>query len=132
MSLIIQGLSRDEINSKLHQTVSELAAFFGGARTTVSILILDEPGRLSIRATTSWNLERFAKNAFYRPGEGLTGWIFEKGKPLRIGGYDKSEILATLPTLQWREFFGVKEWERPRSFLGAPILNDSTALAYCV
>lgn len=122
----LTGLPRAEVGTRLEQAARELAEFFGRARTSVSIWIADEPGRLALQATTSSILAHFVKNAYYRPGEGLTGWVLKQGKPLHISNLQNaSEVQSPKPAPQWRGKYSDMLPQPPRSFLAAPILAGS-------
>ncbi|HSJ55500.1 MAG TPA: GAF domain-containing protein, partial [Anaerolineae bacterium] len=66
--------------------------------------------------------------AFYLKGEGLTGWIFENGKPLQIKDMrNGDELRAYDPPLHWADpYEASKLWyqdDQPQPFLGVPLLG---------
>jgi GAF domain-containing protein len=81
-----------------------------------------------LAATSREEREEDVGNAFYLKGEGLTGWIFENGKPLQIKDMrDKEELHAYDPPVHWADPYEASRlWydaEQSQPFLGVPLLG---------
>lgn len=70
----------DQLPAKLNLLVHRLAELFSAATATV---LLTCDGQLRLAASTDRQLGS-GRPVVYQPGEGLTGWIFENRKGLRI------------------------------------------------
>lgn len=75
------------VSDQLDAVVQDLASLFEAEVATV-LLASDEELRLS--ASTDQSLDT-GRPVVYRPGEGLTGWIFKSGRALCVDDTDDSE-----------------------------------------
>lgn len=77
--------------------------------------------RLVLQRTSHGPSRKFEKKKFYRPGVGLTGWVWKHAMPLRLDDItDKSE-LAKYPDLTWTRT--VDDSENHKEWLGVPLVN---------
>lgn len=89
-----------------------------------SLFLFDEERKnLVLRATTTLP-EHEINHTFYKPKEGLTGWIGRYGKPLLINNVtDKEELKKIHPELRWSKRY--KDIVNPdwkyAPFLGVPL-----------
>lgn len=63
----------------------------------------------------------------YEKGEGLTGWVFKHKKPLLLADLDKKselDLRATAPDLSWKGKYSSVGLQKPKSYLGAPLINS--------
>ena len=91
-------------------------------------LFLREPNSLSVRlvATTA---ALPATPQIYAPGEGLTGWIAQKKRPLRLRHTeDKAELERIDPDLvttrKWSEDIRYNDATNRQSYLGVPLVRE--------
>lgn len=104
-----------------------------GAETTVSASELDKEFIVLARTTIEEFREEIGK-IFYQKGYGLTGWIFEKGRPLRIKDMqNNNELKAIDENLKWADEyknaeFRFSEKRRRMPFLGVPLMKGDTIL----
>lgn len=134
LTLLFQTKSKDEA---LEVTIKEINNFINAEGTSVWLANSKDKNKL-VLVKTYTNDERVEiGKSFYSKGkletgsqkgkyEGLTGYIFSTGKPLKINNItDKNEIGQISDSLSWSDKY--KGWEEKkekcRPFLGVPILS---------
>lgn len=92
-----------------------------------SIFLRDSiTGRYVLRGTTGiLESERMPERRIeYEPGEGLTGWIAKRGRPLRIvNPRDTEELRHIAEDLTWSKKYSEISAKPGRAFMGVPILS---------
>src|SRR5206468_2185926 len=73
-------------------------------------------GTLVIRAATGYQTILLREGATYRPGEGITGWIFKTGKGVRVAGLDELRRHDAHKGKQNKH-----QKKEPNTFLGLPL-----------
>lgn len=96
-----------------------------------SVFLRDDiTGHYVLRGTTGL-LQRgkmLAERIEYAPGEGLTGWIVKRGRPLRIANVmDTEELQRIAKDLVWSRKYSEISAEAGRAYLGVPILAKDEA-----
>jgi len=80
--------------------VSETATSVEGDGCSLFLL---EDGVLKLKAPPGFKVKEEEKGAFYRPGEGLTGWVGATGKTLRVlDTHDVERFHQIDPKLDWK------------------------------
>lgn len=95
-----------------------------------SIFLHDkQEGELVFRLinTSSPTLKPRIGHAFYRPGEGLTGWVAQSGKPLNIADLqDAQQLLNIDPPIQWlQKHLETADPSQMRCFLAVPLVSEA-------
>ncbi len=94
---------------------------------------LDREYIVLARTTRATFREKIGK-AFYTKGFGLTGWILEKKRPLRIKDMqDEEEIRRIDKNLEWKDAYGGSKIHFPnqlvkKPFLGVPLIKGNEIL----
>ncbi|HDQ70948.1 MAG TPA: GAF domain-containing sensor histidine kinase [Chloroflexi bacterium] len=92
-----------------------------------SIFLRDDiTGRYVLRGTTGLlESEKMPERRIeYEPGEGLTGWIAQSGRPLRITNVrDVDELHRIADNLVWSKKYSEISAKPGRPYLGVPILS---------
>lgn len=100
--------------------------------TAGSLFIRDpQVGDYVLQATTGLVPTPVGERIAYRAGEGLTGWIAEHKKPLRLRDCaDHAELQRIAPTLYRKHKFSevVRSTPQPARYLGAPLLAGSEVI----
>jgi signal transduction protein with GAF and PtsI domain len=84
--------------------------------------------------TTRKEFKKKIGKAFYQKGYGLTGWIFEKRRPLQIKDMqNKDELEAIDKNLEWTDKYKGGEYRfsgkrRKMPFLGVPLIKGNSIL----
>jgi signal transduction histidine kinase len=78
--------------------------------------------RLVLHATTWTDLKSFVQRLAYEPGQGLTGWVWQNARPLRLRNLQDENELAQYPNLRWARLSDDSPVHR--EFLGVPIFNS--------
>lgn len=96
-----------------------------------SIFLRDDiTGRYVLRGTTGLleGAKMPAGRVEYEPGEGLTGWIAEHGRPLRIVNVeDREELRRIAGDLVWSKKYSESSAKPGQAYLGVPILSRDSA-----
>jgi putative methionine-R-sulfoxide reductase with GAF domain len=96
-----------------------------------SVFLRDDiTGRYVLRGTTGLQegAKMPAERVEYEPGEGLTGWIAEHGRPLRIANVKDSEELRHIAEdLVWSKKYSEISAKPGQAYLGVPILSRDGA-----
>ena len=104
-----------------------------GDGTTVSASELDKEFVVLAR-TTREEFKKRIGSVFYQKGYGLTGWIFEKGRPLQIKDMqDTDELKAIDENLEWTDEYKGAEFRflgkrQKMPFLGVPLRKGDTII----
>jgi signal transduction histidine kinase/GAF domain-containing protein len=109
------------------RTVSQMLGAFQGA----ILLRHAGTGRYHIKASLLHPEHAGAADQWYEPGEGVTGWVIEHNKAVRIANLaDDEELRAIDPKLKWRNKVDDNEsyLNKPCSFLGVPIAVGNEVL----
>src|SRR5262249_32839798 len=67
-----------------------------------SIFLWDTARQAFVLQSTTGLRRELIGRAYYRRGEGLTGWVGEGGKPLRLRNRTAAELGRVDPTLRWK------------------------------
>lgn len=86
-----------------------------------------------LAATSRSSAKQLVGKAFYPQGEGLSGWVFERGRPLRLkDANDRSELGEIDPDLHWSDRYGgSSEYYGPmdkKSVLIVPLVADTRTI----
>jgi class 3 adenylate cyclase len=131
LSKLIQSKNRDEA---LTTTIREIENFINAYGTSVWLLDPDDENKIILAKTYTEDGRVKEKQSFYLKGftdgdkfDGLTGYIFSTGKPLKIINItDEKELSDISKNLKWSDKY--KGWssgdkEKIRPFLGVPIFS---------
>ncbi len=92
-----------------------------------SIFLRDDiTGRYVLRGTTGLleSAKMPTERVEYEPGEGLTGWIARRGRPLRIADVkDNEELRRIAEDLVWSKKYSEISAKSSLAYLGVPILS---------
>jgi PAS domain S-box-containing protein len=100
--------------------VDKLSIFFEAGAVT---MLLNEQGELRLSASTDSNLSERGE-VIYRPGEGITGHVFQSGRALRLSNTkDREEVFRITGLDQSGPRFSERDQEGSRTvqFLGVPM-----------
>ncbi len=114
LSLTLAG--GKDLNALVGEVVETTARVLGAEAS--SLYLYDDARRvLVIKAATGYQKELVSRKAEYEPGEGITGWIFQKGRHVRANSLQE---LREHPTWKGKQNNrqGNKE---PDTFLGVPL-----------
>jgi ligand-binding sensor protein len=93
--------------------------------------------RIFLVATTSENLARKikartprqrARTPSYRPGQGLTGWVYETGRVLHLPDVRDKSCYPSDPYPQWARHVVEIDVKKAHAFLGAPIRSEGGSI----
>jgi GAF domain-containing protein len=94
-----------------------------------SIFLLDELTGDLVRVSSSPLPRSLESRRTYVPGEGLTGWVFSRGKSLILSTRTYEDLAQVTPPLIWRdEKKDLDPALRDRPFMAVPILLGSKAI----
>ncbi len=91
-----------------------------------SIFLYDEEEDIVFMKKTSGLSSDISDEIFYRRNEGLTGWVFDKKKPLLIRDLNKKsdEDLKKLDkNLRWVGKFSESDTQKAKSFMAVPLFS---------
>jgi signal transduction protein with GAF and PtsI domain len=97
-----------------------------GAEGSSIFLRDDISGRYVLRGTTGLleGAEMPSERVEYEVGEGLTGWIAKRGRPLRIANVkDSAELRRIADDLRWSKKYSEISAKPGLAYLGVPILS---------
>jgi hypothetical protein len=93
---------------------------------SASLFLLDEPGGKLVLAAAVGLPERLIGKDSYRCGQGLTGWVYSTGKPLRTDSPDKLHLHPGWSGKWDASQYGLRRF---RSLIAVPLIGaDGTAL----
>jgi signal transduction protein with GAF and PtsI domain len=96
-----------------------------------SVFVRDDiTGRYVLRGTTGLleGADMPAERVEYEPGEGLTGWIAQHGRPVRIANVrDNGELRRIAEDLVWSKKYSEISAKPGQAYLGVPILSRDGA-----
>lgn len=124
--------STHEKEEALNATIEEVGKLLDAEGTSLWLVSKDNPNRIVCAATHAKDGRVRVSESFYTNEkingfhDGLTGWVFAKGKPLRIKNItDTNEISRIAPDLKWSDKFGGWQSSKPhdkvRPFLAVPL-----------
>ncbi len=96
-----------------------------------SIFLYDKYEDVIRLARTSGLSSKTNDDIFYKRGEGLTGWVFEKQKPLLIRDLDKTDhqdLKKIDVDLKWKGKFSESDSQKAKSFMAVPMISSSGSL----
>jgi len=105
-----------EMSDLVDQVVETMAGVLGAEASSL-YLIDEKTAELVIQAATGYQRPLVARRATYALGEGVTGWIAEKGEGFRANSLDE---LRKHSAWQGKQN-PVQKNREPRSFLGLPL-----------
>ncbi len=94
----------------------------------VSFFLYDEDENVVRMAKTSGLSANVAGDILYHPNEGLTGWVFERKKPLLIrdlGKKSEADLQKIDPQLNWKGKFSEAKDKQAKSFMAVPLTSQS-------
>jgi len=140
-------LSSDELEELLHKICLRVAKTFQCIETSIFMKPNAGDSKSFVLQATTWPEWSELKKKVYEASEseGLTGWVLEHRKPVRIfslGDFerDKEIIKESYPGIVWRDSLDIKasarkilnlkpdEGLQPLSFMAAPILRGPRVL----
>lgn len=84
-----------------------------------------EDDRLVLRKTNYLDLQPMEESAEYERGVGLTGWVWENARSLRLEDVQNKEEIALYDKLEWvGRHNECKPWEH-KGFLGVPMIGHN-------
>ncbi|MBC8491443.1 MAG: GAF domain-containing protein [Candidatus Marinimicrobia bacterium] len=91
-----------------------------------SIFLYDEEEDIVFMKKTSGLSSDISDEIFYRRNEGLTGWVFDKKKPLLIRDLNKksdNDLKKLDPNLHWVGKFSESDTQKAKSFMAVPLMS---------
>jgi signal transduction protein with GAF and PtsI domain len=133
ISTLLEITAEYKFEKILRLVVDKIPGLVDGARA--SVFWLDREGnRIVLRDTYPENRVNIGKRS-YRMGEGLTGWVAQTGKPLRVKNIeDESELKRIDSALHWSDKYdGFRQTTfvgktYQRAFLAVPIKIEGVTM----
>lgn len=133
------------VKEGLDNVCREVAQTFQAVETTIFLEDRLEAENVFKLFATTWPKWSQAKSSYLpRKDEGLTGWVLEERKPVRIFNLatfrdDRENLRRTFPGIQWKDSLNIKQSASeilelpkdalpPLSFMAAPILKGERVL----
>lgn len=110
-------------------TIERLPEMMGAEQCSIFTVYRDENGdeRLVLRRTSYGALKPKENSAYYEKGEGLTGWVWQRGRSLRLMNLQDAAELAQYPSLQWEQKHN--DSDDHMGFLCVPMLGPNRQVA---
>jgi signal transduction histidine kinase/putative methionine-R-sulfoxide reductase with GAF domain len=113
-----------DLKTVLERTVEKVPELYGGL--SASIFLWEESRQAFLLAASKGLPSKLVGKAFYRRGEGLTGWIGMYGKSLILKSRTPDDLRKVDPNLRWKGKYNEVSTKKNlihRPFCGVPIFR---------
>lgn len=119
MKALIEALNETDVNRLMTLIPQKISEIFDAA--AASLFLLDEKsGNFYLQGTSSVRLIPLVGKCFYKPGEGVTGWVAKTARTIRLFDISsETERLSIDRSLKWVHKYG--EIDRPGHVMMIPL-----------